>query len=84
MARSVQQSAAEIENFLSAAEQAEFDGPLPDGTVDVSTAAAALRMLASGSGVRAAVDDARKVREAGIGGGHGGPLRSCWKRRPFT
>ncbi len=63
----------EIERWLRMAEQAHFDGPLPDGTIDVPTAVASVRVLASQSGVIDTIANARIVRNAGIGGG---PWRS--------
>ena len=65
--------AVDIERWLHAAEQADYVGPLPDGTVDVAVAAAAVRMMAGGSGVRHTAEMARIVRDAGEGGG---PWRS--------
>lgn len=65
--------APEIERWLHAAETATYVGPLPDDTVDVATAVAAVRMTASQSGVGQTAEMARIVREAGEGGG---PWRS--------
>ncbi len=65
--------ASEIGRWLEAAEQATYVGPLPDGTVDVATASAAVAMLAGVSGVNRTAEMARIVREAGEGGG---PWRS--------
>ena len=65
--------ASDIERWLRAAETAPYTGPLPDGTVDVATAAAAVRMVAGEGGVRLIAEMARIVREAGEGGG---PWRS--------
>ncbi len=63
----------EIERCLHAAEQASYVGPLPDGTVDVATAAASVRMMIGKTGVAQTAEMARIVREAGAGGG---PWRS--------
>ena len=65
---------AEIERWLQVAEQARHDGALPDGTIDVPTAVAAVRMMASQTGVRDTAANARKVREAGGGGGPWRPV----------
>ena len=48
----------EIERWLEVAQKTHVDGPLPDGTVDVPTAIAAVRMLAGESGVIDAIADA--------------------------
>ncbi len=66
-------AALDIDRWLDAAERADYVGPLPDGTVDVAVAAAAVRMMAGDRGVRQTADRARTVREAGEGGG---PWRS--------
>jgi LuxR family transcriptional regulator, maltose regulon positive regulatory protein len=65
--------ASDVDLWLRAAEHATFTGPLPDGTVDVATAAAAVRMVAGEGGVRLIAEMARIVLEAGEGGG---PWRS--------
>ncbi len=65
---------AEIERWLEVAQKTHVDGPLPDGTVDVPTAIAAVRMMAGESGVIGVIADARTVREAGEGGGPWRPV----------
>ena len=65
--------APEIERWLHAAGRATYAGPLPDGTVDLATASAAVTMMAGGYGVHRTAEMARIVREAGEGGG---PWRS--------
>ncbi len=64
----------EIERWLHVAERAHFPGTLPDGTVDVPTAVAAIRMLAGQSGVLDTLANARTVCEAGGGGGPWRPV----------
>ena len=63
----------EMERWLDAAEEVGYDGTLPDGTRDLCTAIAAVRMLAGTGGVRATSDHARTLLDAG---GAGGPWRS--------
>ena len=64
---------SEIEHCLQAAERTPDVGPLPDGTIDVATAAAAVRMMMGTTGVVQTAELARVVRAAGEGGG---PWRS--------
>jgi LuxR family maltose regulon positive regulatory protein len=59
----------EAERWIEAAEALSYDGPLPDGTADIPTAVAALRMLAATGGVLQTAADARTVRDAGTGSG---------------
>ena len=60
---------AEIERWLAVAERADVDGSLPDGTLDVATAVAAVRMLASQAGALDTLENARTVLAAGENGG---------------
>lgn len=59
----------EMERWLATAEAIADDGPLPDGTADVPTAVAAVRMIAATGGVTETTVNARAVRSAGDGGG---------------
>ena len=59
----------EVERWIEAAGALAYDGPLPDGTADIPTAVAALRMLAAAGGVLQTAADARTVRAAGTGSG---------------
>ncbi len=63
----------DMERFLALAESADVAGPLPDGSADVRIAAAAVRILAGSGGLTQVAVDARRIRDAGAGGG---PWRS--------
>ena len=63
----------DMDRFLALAESTDIAGPLPDGTADVRIAAAAVRVLAGGGGLTQVAVDARRIRDAGAGGG---PWRS--------
>jgi LuxR family maltose regulon positive regulatory protein len=59
----------EMERWIETAGTLAHDGPLPDGTADMPTAIAAMRMLTAADGVLQTADDARSVRDAGVGSG---------------
>jgi LuxR family maltose regulon positive regulatory protein len=63
----------EIDRWLQAAAACEHQGPLPDGTLDVPTAIAAVQMFAATGGVQTTAAAARTVIDAGP---DGGPWRS--------
>lgn len=59
----------EMERWLREASAHDGGGPLPDGTRDIPTAVAAVRMLAGASGAPATARWAKQLRDAGPDGG---------------
>lgn len=64
----------DVGRWLALAERQTHDGPLPDGTRDLPTAVAAVRMLAGANGARRTAEDARLIRDAAPDGGPWSPV----------
>jgi LuxR family maltose regulon positive regulatory protein len=64
----------ETERWLETARRLSYVGPLPDGTADISTAIAALRMISASGGALQTAANARIVRDAGAGAGPWGGI----------
>ena len=59
----------EMARWIETARSLPHVGPLPDGTCDIATAIAAVRMMAASDGVLQTAADARTLLDAGAGSG---------------
>ena len=64
----------DMERWLDQAESQEYPGPLPDGTLDLAVASAAVRMVAGTGGVLATAAYARQILDAAPNGGPWSPV----------